>query len=378
MIYLDNAATTCVDQRVVEAMLPYMTDNYGNPGSVYKLGEEAHDAVEFARRQVAKYINAKEEQIIFTSGGTEGNNLVILGLAEYLKSIGKTEIITSCVEHESVLQPMNELAIKYGFHVHYLPINEHGNTDISDVFECVSNETGLISLIYVNNELGSKNPVDIIGSFCRKQGILFHTDCVQAAGWTDTLDVHKIKCDFMTISSHKIHGPKGVGAIFAKTPSVLSPIIHGGQFQEYGKRGGTENVPGIVGFGEACSIAYDDISRIDERNSLASYMYMLLNHISGVHLNCLGSKILNLRFDGVDAETLIMLLDQRGVCVSAGSACQSKAVGPSHVLLALGLTEDEARSSIRISFSSKTTLEEIINASRIIAESVNKLRQLVC
>lgn len=253
MIYLDNAATTQIDKRVLDAMMPYLTTQYGNAGTLYKFGRSAGEAVKQARAQVAEFLNAKPEQILFTSGGSEANSLVFQGLKEYLKSIGKTHILVSAIEHDSVLKAAHSL-IKDEFYIEYLPAHSDGKVFAQSVEDAITSKTGLVSVMYVNNETGAVNPIEEIGTICMKRGILFHADCVQAAG-CHPIDVEKIGCDFLSISSHKIHGPKGVGALFAKEKSMLAPIIFGGAEQEFGLRGGTENVAGIVGFGMACEIS---------------------------------------------------------------------------------------------------------------------------
>lgn len=242
MIYLDNAATTQMDERVLEAMMPYLTTEYGNAGTLYKFGRAANEAVQKARTQVAALINAEPEQIIFTSGGSEANNLVFRGLKDYLKSIGKTHILVSAVEHDSVLRAAESL-IKDGFHVEYIPVSSECRVSPAVIEDALRADTGLVSVMFANNETGAINPIEDIGTICMKRGILFHTDCVQAAGCYP-IDVVKIGCDFLSVSSHKIHGCKGIGALYTKDKSKLTPIVYGGSEQEFGLRGGTENVAG--------------------------------------------------------------------------------------------------------------------------------------
>ena len=246
MIYLDNAATTRPDSRVVKEMLPYLTGRYGNPGSLYSLGREAKEAVALARNHTAELFGCDDEQVLFTSGGSEGNSLVFRGLADRLLSSGKTHILVSAIEHDSVLRVAEYLG-RHGFSVEKIQVSAEGIVELPVLERMIRAETGLVSVQYVNNETGAVHPVSDIGSLCAKRGILFHTDCVQAAG-TEKLDVAKIGCDFATVSGHKIHAPKGVGAVFVKTKELLSPLIFGGEEQEFGFRGGTENVPGIIGF----------------------------------------------------------------------------------------------------------------------------------
>lgn len=384
MIYLDNAATTQIDSRVLDAMMPYLTSQYGNAGTLYGFGRSANEAVQKARSQVAEFINARPEQIIFTSGGSEANSLVFQGSKDYLKSVGKTHILVSSVEHDSVLKAAESL-IKEGFYIEYLPVCSDGTVSVQAVDEAITSKTGLVSVMYVNNETGATNPVDEIGAICQKYGVLFHTDCVQAAG-CHSIDVEEICCDFLSLSSHKIHGCKGVGSLFAKDASRLCPIIYGGSEQEFGLRGGTENVAGIVGFGEACKISgeyfYADTIML---LSLKLQFYTTLveelkksNYKGSIRVNGAPAssqgKTLNLRFNNVDAETLLLMLDSRGVCVSAGSACCSREVYPSHVLTAMGLSEDEARSSVRISFSRMNTVEDAAEAAITLADCIQVLQ----
>lgn len=392
MIYLDNAATTRIAPKILEAMLPYLKNEYGNAGAIYSLGRRAAGAVNKARQQVADLISATPEQIIFTSGGGEANNLVLHGLRTYLERQRKTHIITSPTEHDSILNSVKALCdplycndeklIKYGFGVSYLGVNEHGIVSTKELLGLLTEDVGLVSVMYVNNETGSVNPIREIGRICADKDILFHTDCVQAAGCFP-IDVNDIGCDFLSISSHKIHGPKGMGALYVKNKELLSPIIHGGAGQEFGLRGGTENVAGIVGFGMACEIARAELEHYEETTTFykQSFVRKLQEGLkgSGVNFRINGEdenrrgRILNLCFPGIDGETLLLMLDAKGVCVSAGSACRSHESKPSKVLLAMGLSPNEARSSIRVSFSEFNSLREIKVASEILAECVRAL-----
>ena len=393
MIYLDNAATTRISPYVFEAMTPYLTEEYGNAGSIYGLGRRAAEAIAKARRQVADFIGAEPEQIIFTSGGTESNNLAILGCKNYLESKGKYKVITSPIEHDSVLKAFMALEdttspyIKDGFDTFYLDVYKDGCIDLDSLKEIIhdNEDIGIVSAMAVNNELGTVNPIVDIGDMCKSYDILFHTDCVQAAG-TIPLDVNKFPCDLMSISSHKIHGPKGVGALFVRDRTVLSAVINGGTYQEFGLRGGTENVAGIVGFGMACEMASKGLNKysktvthykqcfykklIDDLKSKNNEACLSVNGISPKSTG----KILSLTFDGVDSETLVLMVDARGVCVSAGSACQSHESHPSHVLKGIGMNDDKARCTIRISFSEFNTIKEIEDAAIILADCVSSLR----
>lgn len=387
MIYLDNAATTKIDPRVLEAMMPYLKEDYGNAGTLYSVGRKAKQAVDKARSQVADFFHCEPDQIIFTSGGTEGNNLVIHGLADHMEASGKKHIVTSSVEHDSVIHAVESLCMKRGFDADFLPVSTRcvaskGSLDMM----CRPHRTGLASVMHTNNETGAVNPIYEMASEAHDCGALFHSDCVQAAGihqlWMD-----EIPCDFATISSHKIHGPKGVGAVFARDPSILSPIICGGGHQEFGIRGGTENVAGIVGLGMACEIADKEYYRNVEYicGNRALFYDTLWNRLQNTYnadpfisLNgdCSDriSKTLNICVNGVDGETLLLMLDSKGICVSAGSACRSLEEHPSRVLTAMGLSEKEARSSVRVSFSSMESPSDIIYAAETMASCIITLR----
>lgn len=378
MIYLDSAATTPMADEVIEAMLPWMKENYANPGSVYRYGREAKDAIEKARGQVAGLFNAKPENIIFTSGGSEGNSFAFHAAAERLEAYGKKHILVSAVEHDSVLRAAESLT-KRGFDVEYLPVCSGGSVRPESVRRAIRPDTGLVSIMYVNNETGAINLLDDIGQMCRDNEILFHTDCVQAAGFLD-IDVEKIGCDYATASAHKFHGPKGVGCIYIREPELCRSMIHGGHEQEFGLRGGTENVPGIVGMGVAAQNAVDTLIETQER--LWSYRIRFWEELRDglgvtIHLNgqwLAPSKILNFRADGVDADTLVVMMDANNVCVSAGSACRSTELSPSRTLLAMGLTEDQARNSVRVSFSGANTEKDVIDGARAMVGCVNMLR----
>lgn len=379
MIYLDNAATTRIHPDVLDAMMPYLKGEYGNPGGLYALGRRANTAVSKARKQVAKFLNAAPDQIIFTSGGSEANNLVFQGLKETLKRVGKTHILVSAIEHDSVLKAANSL-IKDGFDVELIqPRHGVASIDPETVHQMIRPDTGLVSVMYVNNETGDVSNVPAIADLCHTHGVLFHTDCVQAAGYL-TLDVGGFCCDFLSISSHKIHGPKGVGALYAFDPSLLTPLIFGGSAQEFGLRGGTENVAGIVGFGAACELTHKILSSpYTLRCCCGDYLAeKLIQKLRGCHIN--GSqeihkqKILNMCFDGVDAQTLLLMLDSYQICASAGSACCSLENTASHVLKAIGLSDEEARSSVRFSFSRMNFIKELDEAADIIADCVTQLR----
>ena len=378
MIYLDSAATTPIADEVLEAMMPWLKDNYCNAGSVYKKGREAKEAIEKARSQVAKMFNSEPENIIFTSGGSEGNSFAFQAAAERLEASGKKHVLVSSVEHDSVLRAAESLT-KRGFHVDYLPVTECGSVLYDTVKSAITPETGLISIMLVNNETGAINHLDFIARLCRERGILLHSDCVQAAGlWN--LNIENTPFDFATVSAHKFHGPKGVGCVYVKDPEECLPLIHGGHNQEFGLRVGTENVSGIVGMGAAAEVITTNLDYIQE--TIWKYRYQfwsILNERLGDKVRINGqwpafSKVLNIMVDGVDADTFVLAMDAAGVCLSAGSACRSLELEPSHVLLAMGLTPDEARSSIRVSFSAFNSELEVRSAATIFANTVELLR----
>lgn len=381
MIYLDNAATTPIHFSVSDAMHLYMTDEYGNAGSRHSLGKHAREAVENARAEVARFLNCEQpDQIIFTSSGTEANNLAIIGTSRYLKREGYPTILTSSEEHESILKPIGYLESENGFIVKYHNLHPTGIPSVDDFWDA-----GFASFMYINNETGDKTDIYKIGEMCEDCGTIFHTDCVQAAS-TEVLDVQKIKCDMMSISAHKFGGPKGVGALYVKDKSLLSPILFGGAGQEFGLRAGTENVAAIVGFGEACRIRrilnqhrniFKKVSVRDFVKDLRDYMQIYeIEHLLSINSDEVSGKIVNVCFHGIDAETLMYYLDSQGVYVSAGAACSSNESTPSHVLLAKGISSDDARCSIRVSVSDINSFTDVAEAAKIIAQSVKQISLL--
>lgn len=384
MIYLDNAATTRMDPRVLEAMMPYMDGEYGNPGSLHAAGRRARQAVEEAREKLAAFLQCAPKQVVFTSGGTEGNNMVMHHFA-YLarQSDWHMSLLTSGMEHDSIELTAAQLNIGRLWVPNLIDPDGSVNADV--LCGISPRDMAMCSVQGVNNETGAVHPVADIGAYCRENGILFHTDCVQAAGFFD-ISVEDIGCDFATVSSHKIHGPKGVGALFIREPKSFHPLIIGGEEQEFELRGGTENVAGIVGFGKAAELAMEEMEGIHEaltRMKSVFYMGLLsalsrmdlptgMVHINGPYLRTPG-RILNLRVDGVDGESLVLAMDAAGVCISAGSACRSHSVEPSRTLKAMGLTDAEARQSVRISFSRMNTISEVYDASQIMADKIGLL-----
>lgn len=385
MIYLDNAATTKIDDRVLDAMMPYLKERYGNPGALYSSGREAKLAIDKARERVAELINCRPEQIVFTSGGSEANNLAFCNRWRWSRPV-----VTTKMEHDSVregvwgLDWMINDGLLVGRKGVVLP--EIFSSYING-FEYYSggNHIRTAAIMFVNNEIGSVNPVSDIAKICDEKGISLHVDCVQALG-SIPVDVNAIGCASASFSSHKIHGPKGVGALYIKDSDGYEPLIYGGSEQEFGLRGGTENVAGIVGFGEACRIVKEGINDsigytvalknafLDTiRSELKERGVFDVMHINGDLDNCV-PKVLSLRFDGVDAQTLVLMADTRGVCISAGSACRAHDNEPSPALLAIGLTEEQARSTVRVSFSTCNTAAEVREGARIIAECVLTLK----
>ena len=382
MIYLDNASTTMLAPEVLDEMMPYLEEQYGNPGTVYSFGKSAREAVELARKRVADFIGAKPSQIIFTSGGTEANNMA-LKCSRYGEE-PVSDIVISEIEHDSIRKTAQYLQENHIADVKVVKVNKYGL--VENIDDVVTDSTELVSIMYANNEIGSANKVKAIGKFCNCRGILFHSDCVQAAGCFD-IDVNECGFDMISISSHKIHGPKGVGALFVRDKQCIEPLIHGGGHQEFGLRGGTENVAGIVGFGKACELCdydktYSHIKDIKQTfySRLTSSLDKLgckeIVHLNAIPLQLTQSKVLSLRFDNVDAETLVLLLSTKGVYVSAGSACRSLEQEPSHVLTAIGLTPEKARNTIRFSFSKYNSIGEVEYAAELVAKSVFSLYRL--
>ena len=377
-MYLDNSATTKVSEEVLKEMEPYFADNFGNPSTLYSVGREAKKGLDQARQRVADAINAKPEEIIFTSGGSESDNLAIKGVAFKLQKKGK-HIITSQIEHPAVMETMHFLE-SLDFKVTYLPVYDDGIVRVEDVKEAITDDTILISIMHGNNEIGTIQPIEEIGKIARENKIIFHTDAVQTLGKIP-VDVEKLNVDLVSISSHKINGPKGVGALYIRKGVRLIPLIHGGG-QERGIRSGTENVPGIVGFGKACELA---TTQLDEHyEKLASIRDELidkvLERIPKAYLN--GSRdqrlpnVVNFRFSAIEGESLILLLDSKGYQSSTGSACSSKSLEASPILTALGLDPVDVHGSLRISLSPETDTFDVDKLVDAIDESVATLREM--
>ena len=381
-IYLDHAATTPLDNEVLEAMLPYLSQKFGNPSSLHSFGREAHDAIEDSRKKVANLIGAKEKEIIFTSGGTESDNLAIRGVAYLNKDKIKEEgphIITSSIEHPAVLETCRDLE-KEGFKVKYLKVDRYGFIDLEELKENISKGTFLITIMFANNEIGTIQDIEKIGKIAKDFGIIFHTDAVQAVGKLD-IDVRRLNIDMLSISAHKIYGPKGVGALFVREGIRLKSIQTGGG-HERGLRSGTENVPGIVGLGEACRLAKermneDTLHMTKLRDKLIKGV---IENIEESYLNGHPEKRLpnnaHFRFTAVEGESLVLSLDQKGIAASTGSACSSKKLQASHVLLAIGLSPVEAHGSLRLTLGRENTEEEIDYVLDVLPDVVKRLREI--
>ena len=376
-IYLDNAATTAVSREVVEVMLPFFTQAYGNASSVHAVGREAKRAIENARRQVMKSLNAAHPQeIYFTAGGSESDNWAIKAVALQHE---RGHIITTAIEHHAVLHTCQWLE-RRGFDVTYLPVDEFGQVTAAQVEKALRPDTILVSVMAANNEVGTIQPIGEIGKLCRERGVLFHTDAVQAVGALP-IDVQAMHIDLLSLSGHKLHGPKGVGALYIRKGVRIEPLLHGGA-QERGYRAGTENVPGIVGLGKAVEMAYANLADNAARMTALRDQLVrgLMDRVPGARLNGHPTERLpnnvNMSFDGVEGEALLLRLDLVGVAGSSGSACTSGALDPSHVLLALGLTPAEANGALRLTLGSDTTEEEIASVLDILPPIVEDLRRM--
>lgn len=378
MIYLDHSATSPVDPDVFKAMEPYFVNSFGNPSTLYSLGREAKIAMESSRKKVASLIGANPEEVIFTSGGTESDNIAIKGIAYKLKDKGN-HIITSKIEHPAVEETCKYLE-KNGFQVTYLPVGEEGIVSISDLENAITDKTILITIMHANNEIGTIQPIKEIGEIAHKNKIYFHSDAVQSVGKIP-VNVNVLKVDLLSISSHKIYGPKGIGALYIKKGVRLEPILHGGG-HENGIRPGTENIAGIVGLGKACEIAEASLEQNIQHLTVIrdEIIKRVLSEIEQSHLNGHPTKRLpnniNFRFTGIEGESLVLHLDFKGIASSTGSACSSKKLEPSHVLMALGLKEVDAHGSLRLTLGRENKPEEIDYIVESIKTSVNTLRNL--
>jgi len=376
-IYLDYNSTTPVDPRVLAAMLPYLAENFGNANSIHSSGQRARAAVDAARQAVAELLGAKAAEIVFTCGGTEADNLAIFGIVNPCDQPRK-HVVTTAIEHHAVLNTAQALE-KQGVDVTYVPVSREGIVDPEDLREAIRPETVLLSVMLANNEIGTIQPIEEIGRIAAEEDVYFHCDAVQAAGKM-AIDVRKLGVDLLSISGHKLYAPKGVGALFVKAGTELGPMFFGGH-HERDRRPGTENVPGIVGLGKAAQLAMENLDADAARlAALRDRFENALLTLPGVRVN--GSvrgrapNTSNLSFEAAGGEALVIALDLQGVMCSSGAACSSGAVEPSHVLTAIGLTPDQARSSLRFSLGRPTTEQEIDEAIRIIPPVVERLRAL--
>jgi len=380
-IYLDYSASTPTDPRVVEAMMPYFTEVYGNASSIHSAGRKAEQAIETARQKVAKIFNCKPNEIVFTSGGSESDNLAVRGAAWYARQNGNGKhLITTPVEHSAITRTMNQLSDVMDFEQTVLPVDEYGGATPASLSNAISNETSLVSIIYANNEVGTVNPLSELSSIAHDHNALFHTDAVQAAGQL-TLDVEELGVDMMSISAHKFYGPKGVGALYIKKGIELLSSQTGGS-HESGRRAGTHNTPFIVGLAHALELAYDE-----HEERLAHYTAMRDALIDGILTNISDTELsghpqnrlpshASFVFGGIDGNRLLMHLDMKGICASSGSACKTGNPEPSGVLLAIGYDHDRALSSLRLSVGKDTTAQDVEYAVNAIAESIESLRKL--
>ncbi|RQD76270.1 MAG: cysteine desulfurase NifS [Candidatus Syntrophonatronum acetioxidans] len=376
-IYLDHGATTPLDPRVLEAMMPFLKENFGNPSSLHFFGREVKKQLEEARERIAFILGAEPEEIIFTSGGTEADNLALTGAAHALKEKGK-HIITTAVEHHAVLDSCAVLK-EEGFDVTILPVDGYGMVDPRHIKDSIREDTLLVSVIYGNNEVGTVQPLEEIGKITREKGVLFHTDAVQAVG-NLPLEVDKLRVDLLALSAHKFYGPKGVGILYCRQGTEIKRMIHGGG-QERSRRAGTENVSGIIGMARAMDIAVEEIEENTKRiENLRNKLIEGLLSIEDVYLNGHPTRRLagnvNASFEYIEGEALLLSLDFKGIAASSGSACSSGSMEPSHVLLAMGIPEQTAHGSLRFTLGRHTTEEEIDYVLEVVPEAVQKLRDM--
>jgi cysteine desulfurase len=377
-VYLDYAATTPTHPDVVREMLPYFTDSFGNPSSIYSYGQEAKGAIEEAREKVAVLIGAREDEIVFTSGGTEADNFAIKGTA-FAHQSKRNHIIASTIEHHAVLETCHFLE-RRGFSVTYLPVDEYGLVDPAELKEAITDNTALVSVMHANNEIGTIQPIKELAVIAREAGAYFHTDAVQTVGHIP-VNVDELGVDLLSISAHKLCGPKGVGALYIRKGTRLVPFMHGGG-QERNRRGSTENVPAIVGFGKAAEIARQEMPEEGPRLTILRdcLIKRILNQIENTRLNGHPLKRLpnnvNISISYVEGESMLLNLDLEAICASTGSACSSASLEASHVLLALGLTHEQAHSSLRFTMGKWTTEKDVDRVMETLPQIVNKLRAM--
>jgi cysteine desulfurase len=381
IIFMDNASTTKVDKEVIDTMIPFFSKTFGNPSSLHLFGREALEGLNQSREKVANLLNAKENEIIFTAGGTESDNIAIKGVAYQYKDKRKLKgphIITSTIEHPAVLETCKHLETQ-GFQVQYLPVDKYGLININDLKESISENTVLITIMFANNEIGTIEPVEEIGKIAKANNIPFHTDAVQAIGKVP-INVDKLNIDLLSISSHKIYGPKGVGALYIRKDVKLQPIVHGGG-HEAGLRSSTHNMPGIVGLGKACELAKKRMRKdIEYLRNLRDNLIKNVLQIEESYLNGHPEKRLvnnaHFRFIGIEGESLLMKLDDKGIATSTGSACSSRKLKTSHVLTAIGLGPVESQGSLRVTIGRENTEDEVTYVNEVLHKVVNQLRSM--
>ena len=378
VIYFDHAATTAVKPEVLEAMLPYFSEKYGNPSSIYSLGRENKKAIDDAREKVAKALNAQPKEIFFTSGGSESDNWALKGIAFANQNKGK-HIITTTIEHHAILNTCKFLT-KQGFEITYVPVDDKGLVHVEDIEKAIRPDTILISVMFANNEIGTIQPIKEIGALAKEKGIYFHTDAVQAIG-NVPIDVNDMNIDLLSLSAHKFYGPKGVGVLFVRDGVKIIPFLHGGE-QERGKRASTENVAGIVGLGKAIELANSDIEKYNEklRRFRDRAIKEILEKIPYSRLNGDAEKRLagnvNISFEFVEGESILLMLDMKGICASSGSACTSGSLDPSHVLLGIGLPAEVAHGSLRLTFGEENTDEDLEYLLETLPPIIERLRAM--
>jgi len=377
-VYLDYAATTPTHPEVVKAMLPHFTESFGNPSSIYSYGQEAKGAIEEARERVAALIGAREDEIVFTSGGTESDNFAIKGAA-FAQKDKRNHIITSTIEHHAILETCHFLE-RRGYKVTYLPVDEYGLVDPEELRNAITDQTALVSVMHANNEIGTIQPIEKLAKIVREAGVYFHTDAVQAVGHIP-VNVDELGVDMLSMSGHKLYGPKGIGALYIRKGTRLVPFMHGGG-QERSRRGGTENVPAIAGFGKATELAQQAISEEGPRLTVLRdcLIKRILEQIKDTRLNGHPEKRLpnnvNVSISYVEGESMLLNLDLESICASTGSACSSSSLEASHVLLALGLTHEHAHSSLRFTMGKWTTEQDIDHVMKTLPQIVAKLRAM--
>lgn len=378
LIYMDNAGTTKVDSGVLETMLPYFAEQYGNASSLHIIGQEAKETLENMRKTVADCINAEPNEIYFTSGGSESDNWALTSASIFAKMKGKKHIISSVFEHHAILHTLKKLE-KQGFEVTYLPVYDNGVVRVEDLKNAIREDTFLVTVMFANNEIGTIQPIREIGEICREKNIIFHTDAVQAVGHLP-IDVKAMNIDMLSMSGHKFHGPNGVGALYCRRKTPLFPLIEGGT-QEMNKRAGTENLSGIVGLATALKTAVDEMEKTTEKelylrdkliDSLSTIPHSILN---GDRINRLPNNV-NMCFEGVEGESLLLLLSDKGICASSGSACTSGSLDPSHVLLAIGRPHEVAHGSLRLTLSKFTTEDEVDKVIEEVPKIIDYLRRI--